>query len=123
MCAYMSNVCVTAVCIGTVGGDEGLLCEFCVLRLVDVENWWKMTDASWHVYETFVTVRYVFCVIRASDHVFTLILKENVSFVFMGQLKCCNPGHELVYDAIPDNRYLFCVSVTTLFQYLIICLY
>lgn len=32
------------------------------------------------------------CVIRASDHVFTLTLKENVSFVCMGQLKCCNPG-------------------------------
>lgn len=54
----MSDVCVTAVCIAAVAGDEGLVCVFCVLRLVDVENWWKMTDTC-HVCETRVTVRYV----------------------------------------------------------------
>lgn len=65
MCAYMSNVCVTAVCIAAVGGDEGLVCVFCVLRLVNVENWGEMSNASWHVCETLVTVRYV-CLCHSS---------------------------------------------------------
>lgn len=38
------------------------------------------------------------CVIRASDRVFTLTSKENASFMCMGHFKCCNPGHEAVYD-------------------------
>lgn len=75
MCSYMSSVCVTAVCIAAAGGDQGLLCVFCVLQLVDVEYWWKMTDASWHVCETLVTVIYMcVCVIQTSDRVFTLTL-------------------------------------------------
>lgn len=55
------------------GGDEGLLCVFCVLQLVNVENWWKTTDASRHVVKTPATVICLCeCIIRASDRVLTL---------------------------------------------------
>lgn len=109
MCVYMSSACVTAVCIGTVGGDEGLLCVFCVLRLVDVEKWWKMTDASWHVCETLVTVMHVcLCHLSLWSCIYTNVMSV---FKCMEQLNRCSPAHRVICDDIPDNRHLFCVSL------------